>query len=291
MNNEAFSEIRALLGGVVPPLPMSYESHGEYVGWHKHLLKAFRAMFHAFQSPEETAEIWGVLNPYLERHPGLLKTLTGMAASQSIMRGEKAPWSLEVARAGYALVAYHRDIIPHHQQGLMQWVACHIPVDFQASRKSLLPAYKDPFPLDTYEALWVKAPHQYTFVGTIFGSAYPQNRSLHVGSRDVFVSVHSASHFFEDVAAGDLIPYTKEYVMSAEGNDWSSYVEGRWDYSEINPEYSPEGRLAALEWKYANNVYATVLVDPSGIMTYIPDVCYDLPKDASSGGFYYDCYE
>jgi hypothetical protein len=33
------------------------------------------------------------------------------------------------------------------------------------------------------------------------------------------------------------------------------------------------------------------LVDDKGFMTYLPDVCYDLPQNENDRGWFYDCYE
>lgn len=289
MNNEAFSDIRALLAGGVPALPQTYDAFKDYVEWYKHMLKSFRAMFTPLQLPEEKAEIWSVLNPYLDQHPGLLKTLTGMAASQTILRGETYPWSLQAVFSSYSLVAYHNGFYASHPE-VRNHVINGFPPAFKPI-KTLLPTYKEPFPLDCFAQVWGGAPRPYDIRDTVFGDRR-DNRALRSTSRDVFVAAHNPATFFERVASGELRGYTKTFILSDEGSDWLTFAERRQgqEYDE-DFEYSPENRWKALMWKYEHNVYATVLTDASGIQVYLPDVCYDTPPEEGDRGFFYDCYE
>lgn len=285
MHSKAFSDIRALLTGKPEEAPATYAAYLVYKDWYLLMLNSFHDLIPFDMGLEERDEIWDILRPYLEPHPNLLKTLAGMEASRAVARGRMDSLTPSTA---YALTAYHQGLETIHMKGLMQWVACHFPYDLPPKNYKK-PEYKGPFPISNYNIFGHDLSRHNIISSTVFGGDFA-NRALTYGNRDVFVAVHKASDFYEDLRQGFLTGYTKEYVLSEKGNDWSSYSEGRWDY-DPDHEYCPEKRLEALQWKYDHNIYATVLVDDKGFMTYLPDVCYDLPLDENERGWFYDCYE
>jgi len=287
MNDKAFSEIRALLHGAVPPLPKTYAEYDSYKAWHLHMLKSMRKMF---RGDHDAQEVWSILTPYFATHPSLLKTLGGMDACCNLVGYASVfPYPDWTHRSALALVAYHT-VPTMNEQGLSYWTAIHYPYNARPLTEART-AYKGPFEVP-YD-LWAKAVNPKWLCyprPTIFGEF--TNKALRLENREVFVAVHDAKAFYEDVAHGDLRGYTRDILLGDQGSDWLSFLE--WGGSNIDDtthEYHRDRRYDAIMHKYERNIYATVLVDDSGLMTYIPDVCYDLPLPDDGLGFFYDCYE